>query len=132
MIIFLLIALLACNGLLLVAVRSYLFFFFFFMIRLPPRSTLFPYTTLFRSNAVHGCKTEGAGEPAERIRSDEPGMRHIVRLGNARGFSSRTLGSQCGLCSSRVDHRGAGADGRRGEMVVRGAKGARASLLYEG
>src|SRR5215203_6798209 len=25
------------------------FFFFFLMIRLPPRSTLFPYTTLFRS-----------------------------------------------------------------------------------
>src|SRR5258707_5804254 len=29
---------------------SYLFFFFFLMIRRPPRSTLFPYTTLFRSN----------------------------------------------------------------------------------
>src|SRR5260370_22360745 len=29
---------------------SYMFFFFFFlMIRRPPRSTLFPYTTLFRS-----------------------------------------------------------------------------------
>src|SRR5256885_12152595 len=28
-------------------------FFFFLMIRRPPRSTLFPYTTLFRS----GCKT---------------------------------------------------------------------------
>src|SRR5256885_16210055 len=28
--------------------RSY-FFFFFLMIRRPPRSTLFPYTTLFRS-----------------------------------------------------------------------------------
>src|SRR2546426_2351114 len=27
-------------------------FFFFLMIRRPPRSTLFPYTTLFRSN---GC-----------------------------------------------------------------------------
>src|SRR2546430_3673509 len=26
-------------------------FFFFLMIRRPPRSTLFPYTTLFRSNA---------------------------------------------------------------------------------
>src|SRR5687768_18189473 len=26
-----------------------LFFFFFFIIRRPPRSTLFPYTTLFRS-----------------------------------------------------------------------------------
>src|SRR3989442_14183303 len=30
--------------------RSQLYFFFFFlMIRRPPRSTLFPYTTLFRS-----------------------------------------------------------------------------------
>ena len=27
----------------------FVFFFFFLMIRLPPRSTLFPYTTLFRS-----------------------------------------------------------------------------------
>src|SRR3712207_9141281 len=27
------------------------FFFFFLMIRRPPRSTLFPYTTLFRSDA---------------------------------------------------------------------------------
>src|SRR3989454_3116901 len=32
------------------------FFFFFLMIRRPPRSTLFPYTTLFRS------VTEGRGE----------------------------------------------------------------------
>src|SRR2546430_5468719 len=29
--------------------RSLRFFFFFLMIRRPPRSTLFPYTTLFRS-----------------------------------------------------------------------------------
>src|SRR2546426_12017898 len=28
---------------------SFYFFFFFLMIRRPPRSTLFPYTTLFRS-----------------------------------------------------------------------------------
>src|SRR5256885_17047513 len=27
-------------------------FFFFLMIRRPPRSTLFPYTTLFRSRAI--------------------------------------------------------------------------------
>src|SRR3989449_4649160 len=33
---------------------SYSFFFFFFlMIRRPPRSTLFPYTTLFRSESLH-------------------------------------------------------------------------------
>src|SRR2546422_11584958 len=28
------------------------FFFFFLMIRRPPRSTLFPYTTLFRSRSI--------------------------------------------------------------------------------
>src|SRR5258707_12266215 len=32
--------------------RPPLFPFFFLMIRRPPRSTLFPYTTLFRSGAV--------------------------------------------------------------------------------
>src|SRR5256885_11920791 len=33
-------------------IRQLLFFFFFLMIRRPPRSTLFPYTTLFRSHAA--------------------------------------------------------------------------------
>src|SRR2546429_3442230 len=32
----------------------YFFFFFFLMIRRPPRSTLFPYTTLFRSLSPMG------------------------------------------------------------------------------
>src|SRR5258707_9635902 len=32
------------------------FFFFFLMIRRPPRSTLFPYTTLFRS-PVFSCRS---------------------------------------------------------------------------
>src|SRR5574340_989825 len=30
----------------------FFFFFFFLMIRRPPRSTLFPYTTLFRSRRI--------------------------------------------------------------------------------
>jgi len=34
----------------LVGLRVFFFFFFFLMIRRPPRSTLFPYTTLFRSS----------------------------------------------------------------------------------
>src|SRR5688572_32761284 len=41
---------------------SFFFFFFFLMIRRPPRSTLFPYTTLFRSftaiailSSLHGA-----------------------------------------------------------------------------
>src|SRR2546421_12837826 len=33
-----------------------LFFFFFLMIRRPPRSTLFPYTTLFRSPELLDCR----------------------------------------------------------------------------
>src|SRR2546422_11294901 len=35
----------------------YIFLFFFLMIRRPPRSTLFPYTTLFRSTATAGIVT---------------------------------------------------------------------------
>src|SRR4051812_50078455 len=35
-----------------VALLSYLLLFFFLMIRRPPRSPLFPYTTLFRSSQV--------------------------------------------------------------------------------
>src|SRR3712207_4387593 len=37
-----------------------LLLFFFLMIRRPPRSTLFPYTTLFRSTVV-GCDTSNCG-----------------------------------------------------------------------
>src|SRR5258707_10301051 len=42
-------------------------FFFFLMIRRPPRSTLFPYTTLFRSkpdasaNSSTGCRSTCSG-----------------------------------------------------------------------
>src|SRR2546430_10318056 len=39
--------------------------FFFLMIRRPPRSTLFPYTTLFRSQRGHGFDhRHGAGQHA--------------------------------------------------------------------
>src|SRR2546429_194237 len=42
-----------------------LFFFFFLMIRRPPRSTLFPYTTLFRSHVedlTRGLRLHAQGE----------------------------------------------------------------------
>src|SRR3712207_7059662 len=61
-----------------------LFFFFFLMIRRPPRSTLFPYTTLFRSGAEDplrlptlrrrcaGDAPQGAPDPGSRLpRSEE-------------------------------------------------------------
>src|SRR5437867_13057164 len=47
----------------------YIFFFFFLMIRRPPRSTLFPYTTLFRSGAERGILVRSAAalELLERV-----------------------------------------------------------------
>src|SRR3989449_4148040 len=42
------------------------FYFFFLMIRRPPRSTLFPYTTLFRSRHVAG-RLAGGEAGAGRI-----------------------------------------------------------------
>src|SRR3712207_8759453 len=38
-------------------------FFFFLMIRRPPRSTLFPYTTLFRSQGGEVADHHGVGQP---------------------------------------------------------------------
>src|SRR6267143_5998261 len=49
-------------------------FFFFLMIRRPPRSTLFPYTTLFRLEGKRPENFTGAGFPACRdppARSEE-------------------------------------------------------------
>src|SRR5256885_4240992 len=46
------------------------------MIRRPPRSTLFPYTTLFRSHAAgaggSARRNRGAGAPARRARAPRP------------------------------------------------------------
>src|SRR5690242_20940766 len=44
------------------------------MIRRPPRSTLFPYTTLFRSPADPGPRRQGAGRGVPT-----PGRRHQPR-----------------------------------------------------
>src|ERR1051326_9298977 len=49
-----------------------LFFFFFLMIRRPPRSTLFPYTTLFRSGASRsGSVCTCCGARRTPVRSEE-------------------------------------------------------------
>src|SRR5262245_66155564 len=49
-----------------------IYFFFFLMIRRPPRSTLFPYTTLFRSQGpvdLQRCHSVGCDRVAERDRA---------------------------------------------------------------
>src|ERR1039458_10689388 len=60
------------------------FFFFFLMIRRPPRSTLFPYTTLFRSfcdDLVYRacCRFHRGGtRRSEEHTSELQSLRHLV------------------------------------------------------
>src|SRR5258705_9573981 len=62
-----------------------LLFFFFLMIRRPPRSTLFPYTTLFRSGPGHGqAGTASVGGPWQaggglQLRPERSRPRHPSR-----------------------------------------------------
>src|SRR3712207_8033745 len=53
------------------------------MIRRPPRSTLFPYTTLFRSRAADPRARLGRAEAARRVRARR-GHPHGHRGGGAR------------------------------------------------
>src|SRR5260221_2570683 len=46
------------------------------MIRRPPRSTLFPYTTLFRSQAPAGRRLPSPASPADEGRPTARGGRH--------------------------------------------------------
>src|SRR2546426_4795141 len=68
------------------------------MIRRPPRSTLFPYTTLFRSPDVRGAARQGAGllprqgrlDAHRRSRDRQPRrQRHRGRLSGNRRCASR-------------------------------------------
>src|SRR5260221_1708657 len=70
------------------------------MIRRPPRSTLFPYTTLFRS--VRGCGDGSApgGERALRGRSGDPRGDHVCTVDrkSTRLNSSHTVISYAVFC----------------------------------
>src|SRR5207302_9248203 len=69
---------------------SYLFFFFFFlMIPRPPRSTLFPYTTLFRSPSGPPAREGGRtgrrcpGTPARSLPAASSRDRKSTRLNSS-------------------------------------------------
>src|SRR3712207_8896784 len=81
--------------------------FFFLMIRRPPRSTLFPYTTLFRSSdeALDRC----AAEPRrlDRVRTGVRrsggaklggGRDHLGRLGRSEEHTSELQSRQYLVC----------------------------------
>src|SRR2546430_2779743 len=111
--------------------------FFFLMIRRPPRSTLFPYTTLFRSHLVPSLRREGpvrvvlvrACEPltifGDGVPDDEEahGTRGLRRararraesVGRAVARSARTVG---GRPCSRGRLRAPGSGGQPGTAAV--------------
>src|SRR2546422_9187798 len=69
--------------------------FFFLMIRRPPRSTLFPYTTLFRSLLVRGAADQDRDLPAH--------PRGRLARGRAAEWRDRPRGEH--PAASRRDHR---------------------------
>src|SRR2546426_8928463 len=89
------------------------FFFFFLMIRRPPRSTLFPYTTLFRSRRCRFAANQ-ALRPAPLSGHNRVGSRSVAksRLRAARPCEySLHLGY---LCSCASAHAGPGCREGRG------------------
>src|ERR1039457_7351268 len=93
--------------------------FFFLMIRRPPRSTLFPYTTLFRSiSPVSSC---GRGKPTCKANINDRSEEHTSELqspcnlvcrlllekknntytaAGMHGAATATLWHQLGLCAT--------------------------------
>src|SRR3712207_7422480 len=75
--------------------------FFFLMIRRPPRSTLFPYTTLFRSRGQRGERRQRPELSAAALGLRRPGQ-----------GAPDPPGGPCGMCGA--DH-GTPLDNRRSE-----------------
>src|SRR2546422_7758801 len=83
-----------------------MFVFFFLMIRRPPRSTLFPYTTLFRSAGLEPIDSDRL-LVADLILVPDideiAGLHHLLgRLGKPRDRKSTRLNSSHGYISYAV------------------------------
>src|SRR5256884_850269 len=78
--------------------RNFTLLFFFLMIRRPPRSTLFPYTTLFRSIELCArCQVElGERSRKQRLHID----RKSTRLNSSHGYISYAV-----FCLKKKKHR---------------------------
>src|SRR5476649_276866 len=71
-----------------VSVQNFLHILFFLMIRRPPRSTLFPYTTLFRSPRVTGSRLSAGSLSGAARRWCSPRDRKSTRLNSSHTVSS--------------------------------------------
>src|SRR5215203_3402592 len=94
-------------------------FFFFLMIRRPPRSTLFPYTTLFRSHRPARRGDDRSRDPARSLARDLDAARRADdardRKAAARPRHAPGRAARDGHLARRHDDRrdpGAGAGGR--------------------
>src|SRR6266536_6638639 len=85
-------------------------FFFFLMIRRPPRSTLFPYTTLFRPRPRFDSKLPGGGpaggpRPGDRLEAT-PGLGRAVPAVEARRELVLPAAEPGALPARRAGHAG--------------------------
>src|SRR6266511_6407601 len=85
---------------------SCVFLFFFLMIRRPPRSTLFPYTTLFRS---HRPKVRGRLRVAETVLADAAVRPAPRQRDRGTAMVERDHGRHIPASSGQKEHRQAGA-----------------------
>src|SRR2546422_3564931 len=75
------------------------------MIRRPPRSTLFPYTTLFRSpggSGKHLCQRGAVRRPARPVEADKPVVARGIRATTGLDPKSTRLNSSHGYISYAV------------------------------
>src|SRR4051794_41944714 len=89
------------------------FLFFFLMIRPPPRSTLFPYTTLFRSGG--GQKAASGGIQGDVLATDN----NTVGMGDA-GIKSAIQGSNVPNPDEAVPSFVSGAMAKAGKGLLEG------------
>src|SRR6266511_4122630 len=87
----------------------YFYFFFFLMIRQPPRSTLFPYTTLFRSAHRPVCSARRSAAGCRALGRDGRSEEHTSELQSRENLVCRLLlekKKQC--CARNADARNKG------------------------
>src|SRR6266853_4476006 len=89
--------------------------FFFLMIRRPPRSTLFPYTTLFRS-PVSSCWPPRSCCPGAATHARRAGDRKSTRLNSSHSQSSYAV-----FCLKKKNIRvgGGGGGGKKAAPFAR-------------
>src|SRR5437762_13510449 len=103
-------------------------YFFFLMIRRPPRTTLFPYTTLFRSSKLFGGgqKAASGGIQGDVLATDN----NTVGMGDA-GIKSAIQGSNVPNPDEAVPSFVSGAMAKAGKGLLEGTLQAGTSAVSD-